>query len=322
MIGIYGGSFDPVHLGHIRVARYLLETGGLQRILLMPAFEHPLGKSLTPFEHRWQMLERATMSHPDIELSDLERELGGVSYTIELLRALDDRFGTGMYCFIAGMDNLNTFFLWKEWQEVIRNWNILFTTRAEMEAEQDTLNELSRAAGRPIPDLAVIPRDFSGPGIFRVPDWPIASRIIRKMLLNGKSPSDMMDSKVLDYINDQHLYKNGEVRMDLLATITGAGEEKKAENISVLKVTELTTIADHFVIMNGTSRTQNQAIADEILRQVKQKPLSMEGYDLAEWILIDFGEVIVHVFSEEKRAFYNLESLWADAEKLIRRNER
>jgi len=110
--------------------------------------------------------------------------------------------------------------------------------------------------------------------------------------------------------------------MDLLATITGAGEEKKAENISVLKVTELTTIADHFVIMNGTSRTQNQAIADEILRQVKPKPLSMEGYDLAEWILIDFGEVIVHVFSEEKRAFYNLESLWADAEKLIRRNER
>lgn len=207
MIGIYGGSFDPVHLGHIRVARYLLEVGGLRRVLLMPAFEHPLGKSLTPFEDRWQMLKLATASHPDIELSDLERELGGVSYTIELLRALDERFGTGTYCFITGMDNLNTFFLWKDWETVIRNWNVLFTTRGEMEPEQDTLEALSLAAGRPVADMAVIPRDFSGPGLFRVPDWPIASSVIRKMLLNGKSPSDMMDSKVLDYINDQQLYK-------------------------------------------------------------------------------------------------------------------
>lgn len=109
--------------------------------------------------------------------------------------------------------------------------------------------------------------------------------------------------------------------MELLDAIISAGEEKKAENIAALKVTELTTIADYFVIMNGGSRTQNQAIADEILRHVKMKPLSMEGYDLAEWVLIDFGEVIVHVFSEEKRSFYSLESLWADAEKLIRRNE-
>ncbi len=109
--------------------------------------------------------------------------------------------------------------------------------------------------------------------------------------------------------------------MDLLDTIVSAAENKKAENVSVLKVTELTTIADYFVILNGGSVTQNQAIADGILKSVKQKPLSMEGYDMAEWILIDFGEVIVHVFSEEKRGFYNLESLWADAEKLIRRDE-
>ena len=109
--------------------------------------------------------------------------------------------------------------------------------------------------------------------------------------------------------------------MELLDAIISAGEEKKAENISALKVTELTTISDYFVIMNGGSTTQNQAIADEILRQVNTKPLSMEGYDLAEWILIDFGEVIVHVFSEEKRSFYSLENLWADAEKLIRRDE-
>ncbi len=109
--------------------------------------------------------------------------------------------------------------------------------------------------------------------------------------------------------------------MGLLDQIVQAAEEKKAQDISVLKISELTTIADFFFITNGTSITQNQAIADEVLKKAGQKPFSIEGYDLAEWILLDFGEIIVHIFTEEKRATYNLESLWADAEKLIRRNE-
>ena len=109
--------------------------------------------------------------------------------------------------------------------------------------------------------------------------------------------------------------------MKLLDQIVHAAEEKKAQEISVLKVSELTTIADFFFITSGSSKTQNQAIADEILKKAGRKPFSMEGYDLAEWILIDFGDIIVHIFTEEKRATYNLESLWADAEKLIRRNE-
>lgn len=107
--------------------------------------------------------------------------------------------------------------------------------------------------------------------------------------------------------------------MELLDKIVECAENKKAIDISVLKVTELTTVTDYFVITNGTSSMQNQAIADEISRKAGRKPINMEGYDTAQWILIDFGEVIVHVFSEEKREYYDLESLWADAEKLISR---
>ncbi len=105
-------------------------------------------------------------------------------------------------------------------------------------------------------------------------------------------------------------------------TIVNAAEDKKAENIEVLKVTELTTIADYFVIMSGNSKVQNQAIADEIIKKAGKKGLfSVEGYDLAEWILMDYGSVIVHIFTPEKREFYDLESLWADAEKILNRNE-
>lgn len=107
--------------------------------------------------------------------------------------------------------------------------------------------------------------------------------------------------------------------MELLDKIVECAENKKAVDIAALKVSDLTTVTDYFVITNGTSSTQNQAIADEISKKAGKKPISIEGYDTAEWILIDFGEVIVHIFSEEKRAYYDLESLWADAEKLISR---
>ena len=107
-----------------------------------------------------------------------------------------------------------------------------------------------------------------------------------------------------------------------LDTVISAAEDKKAEDIEVLKVTELTTLADYFVLMSGNSKTQNQAIADEIIKKAGKKGLfSVEGYDLAEWILLDYGSVIVHIFTPDKREFYDLESLWADAEKILKRDE-
>lgn len=98
-----------------------------------------------------------------------------------------------------------------------------------------------------------------------------------------------------------------------------AAEDKKAIDPVVLKLVELTTFADYFVICSGNSARQVQAIADEIedqLRQQKARPLNIEGYNNAEWILMDYGSVIVHVFSENSRRFYDLERLWRDAERI------
>ncbi len=98
-----------------------------------------------------------------------------------------------------------------------------------------------------------------------------------------------------------------------------AAEDKKAIDPVVLKLVELTAFADYFVICSGSSSRQVQAIADEIedqLRQQKVRPLNIEGYNNAEWILMDYGSTIVHVFSEKSRQFYDLERLWRDAERV------
>jgi ribosome-associated protein len=94
-----------------------------------------------------------------------------------------------------------------------------------------------------------------------------------------------------------------------------AAEEKQAKDIKVLDLREVTTFADYFVVCNGTNTRQNQAISDSIevsLKHLGRYPLSIEGYDNADWILLDYGDFLVHVFTEKARAYYDLERLWRD----------
>lgn len=95
--------------------------------------------------------------------------------------------------------------------------------------------------------------------------------------------------------------------------------EKDAKNIKLLRVTDKTVIADYFVICSGFSNTQVKAFAGEVeykmgLKDIK--PHHIEGYEGASWVLLDYSSVIVHIFYNETREFYNLEKLWSDAEEV------
>jgi ribosome-associated protein len=92
-----------------------------------------------------------------------------------------------------------------------------------------------------------------------------------------------------------------------------AAESKKAKALIALDVREVTSFTDFFLICTSTNQRQGQAIADEIGKQLKslgELPVSVEGYETAEWILLDYGDFVVHIFSEKARAYYDLERLW------------
>ena len=92
-------------------------------------------------------------------------------------------------------------------------------------------------------------------------------------------------------------------------------DSRKAKNITVLKVEDLTILANYFIIASATSTTQVKALADEVEYQLGEKgvkPKSIEGYQSQTWIVLDYYDIIVHVFLEETRDFYQLERLWAD----------
>jgi ribosome-associated protein len=96
-----------------------------------------------------------------------------------------------------------------------------------------------------------------------------------------------------------------------------AAESKKATDIKVLDLTGITSFADYFVICTGANQRQIQAVADEVGLQLKHQahelPLSLEGYNQAEWVLADYGDLLVHIFSPKAREYYDLERLWRSA---------
>jgi len=98
-----------------------------------------------------------------------------------------------------------------------------------------------------------------------------------------------------------------------------AAWEKKALNLTVLDLRDIASFTDYFVIASGTNRRQVQAISDEVVEQLKHsgtRAARVEGYQTAEWILVDYGDFVVHVFDEKARRFYDLERLWREARRV------
>lgn len=100
-----------------------------------------------------------------------------------------------------------------------------------------------------------------------------------------------------------------------LKTIVEALDNKKAEELRLIDIREVSTIADYFVITNGTNTSQIQALADSVEEKLAANgihPRNVEGYNTANWILMDYNDILVHIFDKESRGFYDLERMWRD----------
>lgn len=104
--------------------------------------------------------------------------------------------------------------------------------------------------------------------------------------------------------------------LELAKKVAGLLDAKKAKDVEAIEIKGLTTIGDYFVVASGSSTSQTKALADEVeekLSELGYEPKRVEGYQSAAWILLDYSDIIVHVFLQEAREFYSLDRLWADA---------
>ena len=100
-----------------------------------------------------------------------------------------------------------------------------------------------------------------------------------------------------------------------LKKVVDALEDKKAENIQLIDISEVSAVADYFVVTNGTNMSQIQALSDSVEEKLivnEIRPRNIEGYNTANWILMDYNDFLVHIFDRESRGFYDLERIWRD----------
>jgi nicotinate-nucleotide adenylyltransferase len=179
-LAMLGGSFDPPHLGHVFLAAYALSTSAVERVLVLPVYQHAFGKSLSPFEHRFAMCQLAFRDLRRVEVSDLERELGGVSRTLRLIDALAQRYPGHRLRTLVGADILAESSRWQGFDEIARRAPLL-------------------VAGRSGHEQALGPHS--------APLLPaISSSEIRANLRADLAPNGVLPSAVLNYAREHRLY--------------------------------------------------------------------------------------------------------------------
>ncbi len=180
-LALLGGSFDPPHIGHVLLASYALSVSAVERVIVAPVFKHPFGKSPCAFEHRLAMCKLAFRHLPDVEVSDIERERGGTSYTVDLLEALAVRHPHAQLRLLVGADILPQLDTWHRSARIRELASLLVAGRG----------------GFAHPEL-----DASAPELPRV-----SSSEVREALARGDNVQARVPRDVLSYVERERLYR-------------------------------------------------------------------------------------------------------------------
>jgi nicotinate-nucleotide adenylyltransferase len=191
-IGIFGGTFDPVHAGHLIVAAHVHEALGLDRTVFVPAAvaPHKQGQSTAPGEDRFNMLKLAVEGNPAFDVSDIELKRGGVSYTVDTLEQLGREYQGGSLFLLIGSDNFLEFNAWKDPAGILKYCTVAVLVRP----------------GSPVTEKDVQEK-IPGAKIVHVPGIGISSRAIREKIRTSGSFRYLVPEQVFVYIFTHGLYR-------------------------------------------------------------------------------------------------------------------
>ncbi len=322
-IGIFGGSFNPPHMGHINSLNTVLKKAGLDKIHVMPAVQNPLKLPVegpTP-EQRLEMVKKSLESYSQhFVADDQEIKRGGLSYTIDTIMNFRKKTAAEDLYLIMGVDNFESLNEWKDYKKILSETNLIVTTRPgfDLPADQDELPAF-------IKDL-VADFDFNfielttGRNIqfLTLKDVETSSSEIRKKLRLGKPVDQFLPLGVERFIKDNNLYRPMGDRIGDFKKFTGFCAnhlfEKKAIQVRAFDLTHITAPSEYTLIASGTSTRHAASLAENLILAVKEEynvhPQSLEGVDEGRWVVIDYGSLIVHLFYDFVRQEYSLEKLW------------
>ena len=190
-IGLYFGTFNPIHIGHLIIANHMAEFSNLDQIWMVVTPHNPLKKKSTLLDdyHRLQMVHLATEDFPKIKPSDIEFKLLQPNFTVNTLVRLEEKYPNYEFSLIMGEDNLKSFHKWKNYEIILAHHEIYVYPR--LSAEEDVLKLKNH------PKIHFV----------AAPVVEISSTFIRDNIKNGKNVKPLLSNKVWEYIDHNNFYK-------------------------------------------------------------------------------------------------------------------
>ena len=209
-VGIYGGTFDPVHRGHTHIANQVRRLLGLDRVLLMVSRlpPHKPGNGVTAQHHRLAMVALETLEESHLYACDFELRRRGPSYTVRTMELLRESYPRHLFCFIGGSDSLQDLHIWKDHSVLLRDNCCVFVQRVGARVDAALYPEMRleevTAGGSPSPEIRPgrsLLVDIGAPDIS-------SSRIRESLAGSGRPLSGQISPQVLQYIRKYHLYED------------------------------------------------------------------------------------------------------------------
>jgi ribosome silencing factor RsfS/YbeB/iojap/nicotinate (nicotinamide) nucleotide adenylyltransferase len=316
-IGLLGGSFNPAHEGHRHISLEALKRLGLDEVWWLVSPQNPLkaGDGMEPLATRVARAKQIAR-HPRIRVEAPELLLG-TRYTLDTVRALNRFYPKARFVWLMGSDILPQLVDWQGWRELFAaipiaafarpGWSYAALASAAPRAFARYRIDAAHArtlASRQPPAWCFIPSRLDSHSA-------TAIRAVRprRIKAKGTTISDPVSSAGGRQLPDRTKDTDA-----LLALVRHSLDEDKAEDVVVIDLKGKSSFADYMVIASGRSNRQVVAIAEHLADRLKQAGrgyVPVEGKQTGDWVLADAGDVIVHIFRPEPRAFYGLEKMWA-----------
>lgn len=322
-IGIFGGSFNPIHAGHLNSIRTVMKKNKLTKMFVVPNSKSPLREQadMPSGEDRLNMVKLAIKDEKNVHVDDQEIIRGGLSYTIETIRYYESKYGSENIFLVVGADSFETFDQWKNFDDILKASNLIVTTRpgADLPFEVEDFPK----------GLQPLVKSFEPNGVAKLKsgrqiiynhleDLDISSTQIRKRFKIKKSVDQFLNFEVEGYIKDHGLYAPLSLKIPDFESFTKICAQvlfdKKAIAVRGFDLRKINAPSEFSIVCSGTSTKQTSSLANTLLKFVKEEynvlPISLEGTEEGRWVLIDYGSLIVHVFYDYVRNEYRLEELW------------
>lgn len=324
-VGIFGGSFNPPHNGHLNSIHTVAKKLSLQKVHVVPAAQNPLKTPVegpTP-QQRLELTRQAFSQYGEqFFVDDQEINRGGNSYTIDTIKNLRQEVGADDLFLIVGADKFEELNQWKDYKKILSEVNLVVTTRPgyDVPETQEELPEYLR-------DL-VAEFDFNfielttGRNIqfITLKDIELSSSELRKSLRNGRPVEKHIPLAVESYIREHKLYRHIGDRIGDYKKFTEFAANvlfsRKGINVRGYDLTSISSPSEYTLIASGTSTRHAASLAENVIAAVKEEfnvlPQSVEGIDEGRWVLVDYGSLIIHLFYDFVRQEYSLENLWRE----------